>query len=34
VHAVTDEFGRTSWRRRRPQAGEKDWQDGTGVTVL
>jgi hypothetical protein len=34
VHAVTDEFGRQSWKRRRPQASEEEWSANTGVTVL
>ena len=34
VHAVEDEWGRRSWKRRRPSAGEEERQAGTGVTVL
>jgi hypothetical protein len=34
VHAVTDAYGRSAWKRRRPQAGEEEWQAGTGVTIL
>jgi hypothetical protein len=34
VRAAEDEFGRRAWKRRRPQAGDDEWQASTGVTVL
>jgi hypothetical protein len=34
VRAVDDEFGRRSWKRRRPEPGSDEWSAGTGVTVL
>jgi hypothetical protein len=34
VHPVDDEWGRRSWRRRRPEPGSDEWSAGSGVTLL